>query len=569
MANGSTNTGTNTGGEVNGVRSRVDQEDYDSPAANSPDNILRPSTLDYESTDRDTSLSTAADDEELMRSAGTVRPVADTDAADTPDDDIAATRAQIEQTRAEMSSTIDQIKDRLSPAHLMEEAKEATVGAAGHAVHSAVDSVKDTASGVIDTVKDKASAIVEAVKDKASSAVDAVKGAAHTVADKVHPSSHSGGETASSPSITYYDRTSLAYGSTSNTNLGATIVDSIKVNPLPAAIAGFGLGWLLISIQRQNSSSARAYRSGGSNYGDYNGAVYPEYRDSAPGETYASGSYTGNTYGGSTYSGSSTYGSGSTYGTSGTYGTTGDTGTGLRDRASDIASTVTDKASGLASTVTSKASDLASTVTGTASNVAHTVTDKASDLAHTVGDKASDIKERAGQLASDVRYRAGDLAHGARERAGDIADTTRVQYRAAADNVDTFINEQPLVAGAAALLVGAAIGYLIPSTSKENQILGPKRDRLFDQAGEAVQNVATKVQGVAETALGQARESLANTVDQAKEQLSDTVAQTKDQLSHTVDQAKESLSETVKETKNTAKKEAKNKGLDSPTTAIS
>jgi ElaB/YqjD/DUF883 family membrane-anchored ribosome-binding protein len=43
---------------------------------------------------------------------------------------------------------------------------------------------------------------------------------------------------------------------------GSGIVDTIRQNPLPAALTGIGLGWLLVNARKQGSSSRPSYRDG-------------------------------------------------------------------------------------------------------------------------------------------------------------------------------------------------------------------------------------------------------------------------------------------------------------------
>jgi ElaB/YqjD/DUF883 family membrane-anchored ribosome-binding protein len=65
---------------------------------------------------------------------------------DTEVDEVAATRAEIERTRADMSETVDAIQERLSPENLKEQAKdrvkEATVGMA-----------QEAGSGIVETIR--------------------------------------------------------------------------------------------------------------------------------------------------------------------------------------------------------------------------------------------------------------------------------------------------------------------------------------------------------------------------------------------------------------------------------
>jgi ElaB/YqjD/DUF883 family membrane-anchored ribosome-binding protein len=368
-------------------------------------------------------------------------------------DDVASARAQIEETRAHMTETIDAIKDKLSPAHLVEEAKEAALGKA-----------KDAVSGVVDAVKDKAAAVADAVSGAYHAASDKASDVAHGVAERFSAGRE---DEYRSPTIL-----PLPTASANKGNLGATIVDTIKMNPLPAAIAGFGLGWLLLSMQRQQNS----------------GSISRDTFEN-PADAYSSN-----------------------------FGTAANNdGPGLRDRASDLAHSVGDKASDLAQSVSGKASDIAQNVSG-----------KASDIAQTVSGRASDIKDRASDWAGGVRDSAGQL----KDRAGDTVNNLTVQTKqqagAAVDSTTQFIHEQPLAAAAIALLIGAAVGLALPATQTENAYLGPQRDKLVDQGKDAAHDVASKVQNVANVALGQAKTSLSSTVDQAKQQIQQTVQQTRD-----------------------------------------
>lgn len=115
-----------------------------------------------------------------------------TDASNTPDD-TEGVRTQIQQTRSELGQTIDAIQQKLSPGNLADEAKsavhDATVGSVGNAVGSATNAVQQAASDVESTAA----------------------------------------------------------------GLGNTVVETIKQNPIPAALAGIGLGWLIVSV-RQHAS---------------------------------------------------------------------------------------------------------------------------------------------------------------------------------------------------------------------------------------------------------------------------------------------------------------------------
>lgn len=71
-----------------------------------------------------------------------------------PSTDVATIHAQIEQTRAEMSETIEAIKAKLSPQHLVEEARQATLETASHAVDESVEFAKAKAHEAVDLARD-------------------------------------------------------------------------------------------------------------------------------------------------------------------------------------------------------------------------------------------------------------------------------------------------------------------------------------------------------------------------------------------------------------------------------
>ena len=68
---------------------------------------------------------------------------------------------------------------------------------------------------------------------------------------------------------------------------------------------------------------------------------------------------------------------------------------------------------------------------------------------------------------------------------------------------DRVVRENPLVVGAAAALVGIAIGMSLPASETENQLMGEARDTIVDRARELASDTADKVQDVAAKAVGE------------------------------------------------------------------
>ena len=143
----------------------------------------------------------------------------------TDDRDVAEIRAEMKQTRAEMSETSDVIQDRLSPQELKDQAKET----AREVSEQVADQVQETAVSVTEQVK-------EAIADATGEAKHAVREATggrveHVVSDAGH----------------------TARG------VSSSMIDMIKQNPVPAALIGIGLGWLYMN--RGNSGVDYAYRA--------------------------------------------------------------------------------------------------------------------------------------------------------------------------------------------------------------------------------------------------------------------------------------------------------------------
>ena len=62
--------------------------------------------------------------------------------------------------------------------------------------------------------------------------------------------------------------------------------------------------------------------------------------------------------------------------------------------------------------------------------------------------------------------------------------------------------------GAAALLVGSAVGLAIPETEKENEWLGETRDSMLDKAQEMARTTASRAQEAAADLAGDAASRL-------------------------------------------------------------
>jgi len=130
---------------------------------------------------------------------------------------------------------------------------------------------------------------------------------------------------------------------------------------------------------------------------------------------------------------------------------------------------------------------------GTLSNVSDKVTNVANSAYEGVTNAVNTAYSSASDTANRVYSKAGEI--------GSMAG----------DTYDRYLQENPLVLGAAAFAVGAVVGLAIPSTDYEGQLMGETRDELFRKAqdtgstlldrtkqivDEAAQNVTSGTQAI-------------------------------------------------------------------------
>jgi hypothetical protein len=118
--------------------------------------------------------------------------------------------------------------------------------------------------------------------------------------------------------------------------------------------------------------------------------------------------------------------------------------------------------------------------------------------------------------ANDTMGNLGEIASNAASRVSDTADQVRYAARRttrrAQISFDRVMRENPLALGAAAILVGAAIGATIPSTDTEDEVMGEARDTVVDRARGMARDAAERVQDAAE----QVKDVAGRTADAAK-----------------------------------------------------
>jgi gas vesicle protein len=149
---------------------------------------------------------------------------------------------------------------------------------------------------------------------------------------------------------------------------------------------------------------------------------------------------------------------------------------------------------------------------GAASRAVHTAKERVTDVAQTaketVAGAAQEARETVGEVAHTARERVSGVVETAREKAASleeeaarVKERARVRVRDAKIGFWQTLDEKPLVVGAAAIAVGLVAGLLIPTTERENEVLGDKRDEMLRRAQEKGREVVTKGKHVAQVAV--------------------------------------------------------------------
>jgi hypothetical protein len=228
-------------------------------------------------------------------------------------------------------------------------------------------------------------------------------------------------------------------------DFGRNLMASVKNAPLPAALTGIGLTWLMASnphphtgVAAQPAANPKPYPGWPAVYDS--GSKEPNHDDLARRMRDAEGSVSRET---------------------------DETEGAFRMRVDDARGKVV----GVAREVQDTADSYVDRIGKAFAAASPMVTDSAHDLK----DSATGIADNVGGAAQQVADRVGAKPQAARE---------------ASINLIATISENPLVLGAIGLAVGALLGALIPQSEQEEKALGGMAAQVRDAAGAAASQVA-------------------------------------------------------------------------------
>lgn len=215
-----------------------------------------------------------------------------------------------------------------------------------------------------------------------------------------------------------------------------------------------------------------------------------------------------------------------------TQDTVQETAQGLADKVQDKAQDVTQKLSENASAAKSAVSGALETVKSTATNAVPATTGVLGSAAQSAGSALWTIiqrnplqaiavfasliwlfrnnKEASNQTTvslTDAAKNVGSVAGQVQVAANNLGSQVQQQALHGSGWFSRTLKENPLAIGAMAVVFGAGLGFAVPESNYENQLLGKKRDELANRAQEAAQDLTQKVTTVAQTVVQEAVET--------------------------------------------------------------
>lgn len=123
-----------------------------------------------------------------------------------------------------------------------------------------------------------------------------------------------------------------------------------------------------------------------------------------------------------------------------------------------------------------------------------------------VREKASQAGERARQATQGARQRVSQWSRSARSSASQAAERTWETYQ-----------EHPFTMGLVALMAGAALGAVLPTSRREREMMGSTGDELLSRARETGSEVMDKAARVADRAVQAAKDETKQAFREEKE----------------------------------------------------
>lgn len=315
-------------------------------------------------------------------------------------------------------------------------------------------------------------------------------------------------------------------------DLGRSITEQVKANPIPLALTGIGLAWMMFGSGQKPANTAsystsedqfrRAQLAQGRPY-------TPPSRPPADHDTRPAWAREDHTSGSS-----------------------------VTDRLSDRAGDVKDSAAHGVETVRKGVSSAASSVADSAASAGSSVADAASSAGSAIASGAKSVQSSIAHAGSRIAEGTESLTEEGRERviaarqkALELRRSTMQSISHGTDAAADFYDRQPLVIGALALAFGAALGGALPRTKVEDEWMGSESDMLYHEAERIFEEEKAKAMKVVDSV----KDEVKDIASEAKSDLDSGAPGDKSAAQAVADKAKTAVSRVADTAKSAAKDE--------------
>jgi len=115
-------------------------------------------------------------------------------------------------------------------------------------------------------------------------------------------------------------------------------------------------------------------------------------------------------------------------------------------------------------------------------------------------EKTGALKERMSEKGAHMKEQAHHMKEQAMEQARHMKEQARHTYSQGVDSFKRTSNDYPLAVGVGCMALGVLAGMLIPSTRREDELVGAARDRLVERSKDTAHNVLERGKHVASVA---------------------------------------------------------------------
>jgi len=333
------------------------------------------------------------------------------------------------------------------------------------------------------------------------------------------------------------------YVKTHKDEMVTSLADAARRNPLPTALIGLGLGWLILESMAGNRPQEERRQQSSSH--NYVGGYVPQGAGLATERAYYpprsnEGYYASTDWSRSGYPAGAQnrpgFQSGQEYSQGYNQEPRQPSGNGHQQGENPLA-----KATGA---VKDTVGDVTDRVSDTVGDVKDRVSDTVGDVTERVSNAVGDVKDRVNEAMGGMRRQAEELGQqGQRsfDRAGNQMDEwqqrARYEGQRRGQQMVNNLEDNPLIYGAVALAAGAALALLLPQSRVENRAFGEMREQVMAKGQEVFDTAKSHAQQVIEEVRPELEEKVRQIASDVSETGKQAVKDAAEQLSPIVDKA--------------------------------